>query len=114
MDGATGSDLFLNCADMSVLERQRAHLKYHHPGLDSTLAGFFSYSSMIHGGEIGNFLGTVGLDLPVVYGEATMECDSRLSISPENVTSASFGSGNFKKRKFDSVVTETKVGAKKN
>ncbi|ESQ53670.1 hypothetical protein EUTSA_v10025748mg [Eutrema salsugineum] len=91
MNGATEAELLLNCTDMSVLERQKAHLKYHHPGFDPTLAGFLSGPSTINGGEIDGFLGTAGLDLPVIYGETTVE------------GSCQFGSGNFKKRKFDCV-----------
>ncbi|CAH2076822.1 unnamed protein product [Thlaspi arvense] len=109
MDRATQSEFFLNYTDMSVLERQRAQLKYHHPGFDSTLAGFLSDSSMINGGEFGGFMGASGSDFPVIYGETATGSDSRLSISPDNITtSATFGSGNFKKRKFNSVVTESK------
>ncbi|XP_006283943.2 transcription factor bHLH63 [Capsella rubella] len=99
--GAIEADLLLNCTDMSVLERQRAHLKYLNPGFDSPLAGFFSGSSVIDGGVIDGFLGTDGLNLPMIYGENTVEGDPRLSISPETMT----GTRNFKKRKFD---TETK------
>ncbi|KAL1215736.1 Transcription factor bHLH63 [Cardamine amara subsp. amara] len=97
MKGALETDRLLNSMDMSVLERQRAYLKYHNPSFDFPLAGFFSDSPMING-----FLGTPGLDIPVIYSETTVEvCDPSLSISPEDIT----GSGNFKKRKFD---TETK------
>lgn len=99
MNGAIEADLLMNCTDMSVLERQRAHLKYYNPGFDSPLAGFFSDSSMINGGQIDGFLATAGLNLPMIYGETTVEGDPRLSISPMET-------GNFKKRKFD---TETKV-----
>ncbi|KAJ0252104.1 Transcription factor bHLH63 [Hirschfeldia incana] len=95
---ATEADLFLNCADMSVLERQRAHLNYH--------PGFFSNSPTINGGEIDGFLASAGLDLPAIYGDTTVYSDARLSASPGNVTTES---GNFKKRKFDCVDTETKV-----
>lgn len=93
MNGPREAEFLLNYTDMSVLERQRVHLNYNHPGLDSTLAGFFSDSSTVNTG----FLGTAGLDLP--YGDMTVESDARLSISPENI----------KKRKFDSFLTETKV-----
>jgi hypothetical protein len=102
MNGAIGGDLLLNFPDMSVLERQRAHLKYLNPTFDSPLAGFFADSSMITGGEMDSYLSTAGLNLPMMYGETTVEGDSRLSISPETT----LGTGNFKKRKFD---TETKV-----
>ncbi|AEE86389.1 unnamed protein product [Arabidopsis thaliana] len=101
MNGAIGGDLLLNFPDMSVLERQRAHLKYLNPTFDSPLAGFFADSSMITGGEMDSYLSTAGLNLPMMYGETTVEGDSRLSISPETT----LGTGNFKKRKFD---TETK------
>ncbi|XP_010432403.1 PREDICTED: transcription factor bHLH63-like [Camelina sativa] len=102
MNGAIEADLLLDYnTDMSVLERQRAHLKYLNPGFDSPLAGFFSDSSMINGGVIDGFLGTDGLNLPMIYGQTTVEGDPRLSISPETM----IGTGNFKKRKFD---TETK------
>lgn len=102
MKGAIEADLSLNSTDMSVLERQRAYLKYHNLGFDSPLAGFFSDSSIINGGDIHGFLGTPGLDFPMIYGDTTVEGDPRLSISSETT----IGSGNFKKRKID---TETKV-----
>lgn len=96
---ATEAELFLNCTDMSVLERQRAQLNYHH------LPGFFSNSSTINGGEIDDgFLASAGLDLPEIYGE--VHGDARISVSPGNITTES---GNFKKRKFGCVDTETKV-----
>lgn len=97
---ATEAELFLNCADMSVLERQRAHLNYHH------YPGFFSNSSTINGGDIDGFLASAGLDLPVIYGETTVHGDARISVTPGNITTES---GNFKKRKFGCVETETKV-----
>lgn len=93
-------EFFLNCTDMSVLERQRAYLNYNqHPG-------FFSNSSTVNDGEIDCFLASSGLDLPAIYGDTTVYSDARLSVSPENVTTES---GNFKKRKYDCVGTETKV-----
>ncbi|WP_238826274.1 hypothetical protein, partial [Comamonas sp. CAH-2] len=80
-NGAIGGDLLLNFPDMSVLERQRAHLKYLNPTFDSPLAGFFADSSMITGGEMDSYLSTAGLNLPMMYGDTTVEGDSRLSIS---------------------------------
>lgn len=74
---ATEAELFLNCADMSVLERQRAHLNYHH------YPGFFSNSSTINGGDIDGFLASAGLDLPVIYGETTVHGDARISVTRE-------------------------------
>ncbi|CAH8320241.1 unnamed protein product, partial [Eruca vesicaria subsp. sativa] len=71
-------------------ERERAHLKYHnHPGFDCTMPGFFSNSLSINGSEIDNFL-------------ARTETVERLS------SSATFESGNLKKRRFDSFFIETK------
>ncbi|KAF8049435.1 hypothetical protein N665_2211s0006 [Sinapis alba] len=104
MNGASEAELLLNCTDMSVLQRQRDHLRYHHR------PGFFSNSSTINGGENDGFLTTAGLDLQEIYGETTKESDARLSMSRENITiSVTFVSENFKKRKLDNVVTETKV-----
>ena len=89
---------------MSFLQLQRDHLRYHHH------PGFFSNSSTINGGESDGFLPTTGLNLPDIYREKTTESDAILSMSPENITtSATFVSENFKKRKLDDVVTETKV-----
>ncbi|KAG7540382.1 Helix-loop-helix DNA-binding domain superfamily [Arabidopsis thaliana x Arabidopsis arenosa] len=102
MNGAIGGDLLLNCTDMSVLERQRAHLKYFNPSFDSPLAGFFADSSMINGGEMDGFLATAGLNLPMIYGETTVEVDPRMSIPLETT----LGTGNFKKRKFDTVTKD--------
>ncbi|CAH8380093.1 unnamed protein product [Eruca vesicaria subsp. sativa] len=101
-EATTEADLFLNCTDMSVLERQRAHLNnynHHHPG-------FFSNSSTINCGEMDGFLASAGLDLPAIYGDTTVYSDARLSASQGNITTES---GNFKKRKFGCVETETKV-----
>nr|QCO76494.1 LCB-P2A-mCherry [synthetic construct] len=108
-NGAIGGDLLLNFPDMSVLERQRAHLKYLNPTFDSPLAGFFADSSMITGGEMDSYLSTAGLNLPMMYGETTVEGDSRLSISPETT----LGTGNFKAAKFDTETKDCNEAAKK-
>ncbi|XP_009108724.1 transcription factor bHLH63 [Brassica rapa] len=101
MNGATEAELLLNCTNMSFLQLQRDHLRYHHH------PGFFSNFSTINGG---GFLATTGLNIPDIYREKTTESDAILSMSPENITtSATFVSENLKKRKLDDVVTETKV-----
>ena len=104
---ATEAELFLNCDDMSVLERQRVQLnyhQYHHPGFEPTLPCFFPNSSKMNVGEVDSFLPSAGLDLPEIYGE--LHGDARISVSPGNITTES---ENSKKRKFGCVDTETKV-----
>ncbi|KAG2318613.1 hypothetical protein Bca52824_011826 [Brassica carinata] len=82
---------------MSVFQRQSDHLRYHqHPG-------FFSNSLTVNGGDSDGFLTTTGLDLPEIYGETTTESNARLSTV----------AANYKKRKLDNVVTETKVCTEK-
>ncbi|KAG2241151.1 hypothetical protein Bca52824_090438 [Brassica carinata] len=71
---ATEAELFLNCDDMSVLERQRVQLnyhQYHHPGFDPLSL-------------VDSFLPSAGLDLPEIYGE--LHGDARISVSPGNIT----------------------------
>ncbi|KAG2295363.1 hypothetical protein Bca52824_042032 [Brassica carinata] len=75
MNGAIEAEIFPNCTNMSVLQRHRARLRYHHH------LGFFSNSSTVNSGDSDGFLTTTGLDLPEIYGETTMESNARLNVA---------------------------------